>query len=278
MGIIEAILLGIVEGVTEFLPVSSTAHLTITEKLLGFSINDAGITAFTAIVQIGAIAATLLYFRQDIWRIVIGWLAGVFDVRKRGTPDYRFGWAIIVGSLPIAVIGLVFRDQIEHNLRSLWLVAIALIGWSFVMWLADRTARQNRHEKDTTWRDTLIIGLAQCLALIPGVSRSGATMSAGLFRGLDRVAVTRLAFFLAIPALLAAGLLEATTRAADIGDGVGWMATLIATIVSFIVAYASIAWLLKFVAKHTYTVFILYRLALGLVLLTLLASGVLSAT
>jgi undecaprenyl-diphosphatase len=277
MGILEAILLGIIEGVTEFLPVSSTAHLTIAENLLGFSVKDADIVAFTAIIQIGAIVAALLYFRKDIWRIVSGWLKGLFARGERGA-DYRFGWAVIIGSIPIAVIGLAFKDQIENGVRSLWLVAAALIIWSGVMWLADRTARQNRHEKDTTWRDTFIIGLTQCLALIPGVSRSGATISAGLFRGLDRVAVTRLSFFLAIPALLAAGLLEAASRWDQVSQGVGWTATLVATGVSFVVAYASIAWLLNFVAKHSFNVFVIYRVALGVLLIILLAAGTISAT
>ncbi len=278
MGIIEAIVLGVLEGVTEFLPVSSTGHLTIAEKLFGLSINSAGVTAFTAIIQLGATAATLIYFRQDIWRIVTGWLRGLVNAKDRSSQDYTFGWAVIIGSIPIAVVGLAFKDQIEHNLRSLWIVAIALIVWSGVMWLADRTARQDRHEKDTTWRDTLVIGLAQCLALIPGVSRSGATLSAGLLRGFDRVAVTRLSFFLGIPALLAAGLLEAVTRASDIGQGVGWTATIIGILTTFVVAYAAIAWLLKFIAHHSYTVFIVYRLGLGLVLIVLLATGALAAT
>ncbi|MGC1176571.1 MAG: undecaprenyl-diphosphate phosphatase [Candidatus Saccharimonadales bacterium] len=277
MGIIEAVVLGVVEGVTEFLPVSSTAHLTIAEKLFGHSINDPGIVAFTAIIQLGAIFATLAYFRKDIWRIVTGWLGGVFDDTKR-TADYRFGWAVIVGSIPIAITGLAFKDQIEHNLRSLWLIAIALLAWSGVMWLADQKARQNRHEKDESWRDTLIIGLAQCLALIPGVSRSGATISTGLLRGFDRVAATRLSFFLAIPALLAAGSLETVSKWSDISRGVGWPATLVATAVSFVVAYASIAWLLNFVAKHSFNVFILYRICLGMLLVILLAAGLISAT
>jgi undecaprenyl-diphosphatase len=277
MGIFEAILLGIIEGITEFLPVSSTAHLTIAEKLMGFSVKDADIVAFTAIIQIGAILAAVLYFRKDIWRIVAGWLRGLFAPKKRGA-DYRFGWAVIIGSIPIAVIGLLFKDQIENGVRSLWLVAAALIIWSGVMWLADRTAKQDRHEKDTTWRDTFIIGLTQCLALIPGVSRSGATISAGLFRGLDRVAVTRLSFFLAIPALLAAGLLEAASRYDQIAQGVGWTSTLVATAVSFVVAYASIAWLLNFVAKHSFSVFIVYRIALGILLIILLATGAIAAT
>src|SRR5262249_10297798 len=160
----------------------------------------------------GAVLATLVYFRNDIWRIVTGWLAGLFDAKRRNT-DYRFGWAVIVGSIPIGIIGLLFKDQIESGVRSLWLVSLALVLWGGVMWLADKNAKQDRHEKDTTWRDTLIIGLTQCLALVPGVSRSGATLSAGLFRGLDRVAVTRLSFFLSIPALLGAGALEAVSKA-----------------------------------------------------------------
>lgn len=269
--------MGILEGVTEFLPISSTAHLTIAEKLLGHSIDNPDITAFTAIIQMGAVAATLVYFRKDIRRIAAGWCAGLLARSQRGT-DYRFGWAVIIGSLPIGLIGLLFKDQIEQGLRSLWLVAAALIIWSGVMWLADRSAQQNRHEADTTWRDTLIIGVAQCLALIPGVSRSGATMSAGLFRGLDRVAVTRLAFFLSIPALLAAGSLQAFSQGSYIAAGVGWPATLAATAVSFIVAYASIAWLLTFVARHSFNVFIVYRLTLGLLLIILLTTGRITAT
>ena len=277
MDIIQAVIMGVIEGVTEFLPISSTAHLTIAEKLFGYSISDPDIVAFTAIIQIGAVLATLVYFRQDIWRILIGWLNGLFD-KSRRTTDYKFGWAVIIGSIPIAVIGLLFRHQIENNLRSLWLVSIALILWSVVMWIADMTAKQNRHEEAVTWRDTLIIGLAQCLALVPGVSRSGATISTGLFRGLDRVAVTRLSFFLSIPALMAAGLFEVVTKGAHISQGVGWTATIIATIVSFFVAYASVAWLLRFVSKHSFGVFIIYRIGLGLLLMVLLTSGVLSST
>jgi undecaprenyl-diphosphatase len=277
MGILEAILLGIIEGVTEFLPVSSTAHLTIAEHLLGFSINDPDIVAFTAIIQVGAVLATLVYFREDIIRLVKAWLRGLVASNKRGA-DYRFGWAVVIGSVPIGIVGLLFKDQIENGVRSLWLVAAALIAWSGVMWLADRSAKQQRHEKDTTWRDTLIIGLTQCLALIPGVSRSGATISAGLFRSLDRTAVIRLSFFLAIPALLAAGLLEAATRWDQISQGVGWSATLAATVVSFLAAYASIAWLLNYVAKHNFSIFIIYRIGLGLALIVLLSSGLITAT
>jgi len=277
MEIWQAVILGIVEGLTEFLPVSSTGHLTIAEKLMGFDINSADITAFTAIIQLGAILATIIYFRQDIWRLLRAWVVGLIDATKR-TQDYKFGWAVILGSLPIGVVGLVFKDSIETTLRSLWLVAFALIGWSAVMWLADHRATQERHEKDITLKDTLIVGLVQCLALIPGVSRSGATMSAGLLRGLDRVAVTRLSFFLAIPALTAAGLLQLADHHSQIASGVGWTATAVATIVSFVVAYASVAWLLRFIAKHTYKVFIIYRVVIGFVLIGLLLTGTISAT
>jgi undecaprenyl-diphosphatase len=277
MGLLEAILLGIIEGITEFLPVSSTAHITIAEKLFGLSIDAPDVVAFTAIIQVGAVFATLVYFREDIWRIVIGWLSGLFNSSKRKA-DYRFGWAVIIGTIPIAVIGLLFKDQIENGIRSLWLVSAALLLWSGVMWLADRTAKQNRHEGDATWRDTLIIGVTQCLALVPGVSRSGATLSAGLFLGLDRVAVTRLSFFLSIPALLAAGALEAVSKASDISSGVGWPATIVATVVSFVVAYMVIAWLLNYIAKHNFSIFIYYRIALGLILILLLATGTIAAT
>lgn len=277
MNLLHAILFGIIEGITEFLPISSTGHLTIAEKLLGYRVDDPAVTAFTAIIQSGAILATVLYFRKDIGRIVRAWLKGLADKSARTNLDYRFGWAVIIGSLPIAIIGLLFKDQIETGLRSLWFVAIALIGWSAVMWLADKLGSQKRKETEVTWRDTLFIGIAQCIALIPGVSRSGATMSAGLFRGFDRLTVTRLSFFLSIPALLAAGSLQAITEYGAISNGVGWPATLLATIVSFFVAYLAVAWLLKFIAHHNLSVFIGYRLALGSLLIILLSTGTISA-
>ena len=278
MNLLHALIFGFIEGITEFLPVSSTGHLTIAEKLLGYHINDAGITAFTAIIQVGAILATVLYFRRDIVRIAAAWLGGLTSAPKRATQDYRFGWAIIIGSVPIAIAGLLFKDQIETTLRSLWIVALALLLWSGVMWFADRVGKRNRPETATTWKDALIIGLVQCLALVPGVSRSGATMSAGLLRGFDRVAVTKLSFFLSIPALLAAGALELVTKSGDIANGVGWTATILATVVSFVVAYFVVDWLLKFIARHDYSVFIIYRVLLALVLIGLLASHTISAT
>lgn len=277
MGILEAILLGVIEGFTEFLPISSTAHLTIAEKALGYSIDDPAFVAFTAIIQIGAIISTLIFFRKDIARLLTAWFEGVFNAQKRGV-DYKFGWAVIIGSVPIAVVGLAFKDQIETGVRSLWIVAFALIGWSGVMWLADKTAKINRHEKNVTWKDTLIIGITQCLALIPGVSRSGATISAGLFRGLDRVTATRLSFFLAIPALLAAGILEAVTKASEISNGIGWGPTIVATVASFLVAYATIAWLLRYISRHGFGLFIAYRVGLGVLLIVLLSTGAIAAT
>lgn len=273
----HALIFGVVEGLTEFLPVSSTGHLTVTEKLLGYPIDRADVTAFTAIIQVGAILATIIYFRKDIARLLTGWFRGLRDPQQRGT-DYRMAWAVIYGSLPIAVVGLLFQHQIETTLRSLWIVGGMLIAFSAVMWLADRRATQQRHEPEITWRDTLTIGAAQCLALIPGVSRSGATMSAGLLRGLDRVAVTRLSFFLAIPALTAAAVLETVQQYSAISIGVGWPATLVATVVSFVVAYAVIAWLLRFVARHDYTIFVGYRIVAGIAVLALVGAGAIAAT
>lgn len=277
MQVWHAIILGVIEGITEFLPISSTGHLTIAEKMLGYSISDSSITAFTAIIQSGAVLATVVYFWKDISRVLMAWIRGLFVKKYRKDNDYKYGWAIIIGSIPIAIVGILFKDEIETVLRSLWFVAIALILWSLVMWWADKKAKQNLHEEDITWRDTLAVGIAQCLALIPGVSRSGATMSAGLLRNFDRVAVTKLSFFLSIPALSAAGILQIISKHSVIGASVGWTATIIAILISFVVAYISVAWLLKFVAKHDYSVFIWYRVIVGMLLLIALATNSISA-
>jgi undecaprenyl-diphosphatase len=273
-----AVLFGVVEGVTEFLPVSSTGHLTILERLLGYEVDAADVTAFTAIIQTGAVLATLIYLRDEFRRIVFALIRGLFRPGWRADPDWRFGWAVVLGSVPIGIAGLLFQHRIETTLRSLWFVGAALIVWSAPMLYADRTGPQKRGESEIAWRDTLIVGLAQCLALVPGVSRSGATMTAGLLRGFDRVAVTRLSFMLSVPALTAAGVLQGVSAAGDISAGVGWPATLVATVVSFVVAYYSVAWLLRFVARNDFTVFIAYRVVLGVVLLALLGSGVIAAT
>ncbi|GLY03015.1 MULTISPECIES: undecaprenyl-diphosphate phosphatase [Actinoplanes] len=277
MNILEAVILGAVEGITEFLPVSSTGHLTILEKLFGHRIDDPDITAFTVIIQSGAVLATILFLRKDIARVVPAFFKGLLNKEHRAHPDFRFGWAVLLGSIPIVIAALLFKDAIETTLRSLWFVAGALILWSGVMAFADHAATQTRHEDDVTWKDTLIIGTVQCMALIPGVSRSGATMSAGLLRDLDRVTVTKLSFFLSIPALTGASILQGIDESDNIANGVGWTNTIVATVVSFVVAYLSVTWLLKFVSKHSYSVFIFYRLALGSLLLVLLATGTIDA-
>ncbi|GAB7006713.1 undecaprenyl-diphosphate phosphatase [Nocardioides sp. AN3] len=275
MNYLEAVILGVVEGLTEFLPVSSTAHLTIVEKMLGLPIDDEGVTAYTAVIQMGAIAAAFLYFLKDIVQIASGWFRGLLKPELRGTLAHRMGWYVIVGTIPIGVVGFLAKDLISGPLRSLWVVGAALVLWSGVMVLAERVGRQDRGEKRLTLRDAILIGLAQCIALIPGVSRSGATISAGLFLNLDRVTATRLSFFLSIPALTAAGLYELK----DIpGSGIGIGPTIVGTLVSFVVAYAAIAWLLRFVAGHSIVAFVPYRVVLGGTLLVLLATGTITAT
>jgi undecaprenyl-diphosphatase len=275
MNYLDAILLGIVEGLTEFLPVSSTGHLTIAEKMLGLTVDDPAVTGFTAVIQMGAIAAVVLYFLRDIWQIVKAWCLGLVKPEWRGHRDFRMGWYVILGTIPVGIVGLLFKDVIKNDLRSLWVVAIALIGWSAVMWAAERAARQERSEKQLNLTDALVVGVVQCVSLVPGVSRSGATISAGLVRGLDRVTATRVSFFLSIPALLAAGLFELKDA---LGGSISVGETVVGTAVAFVVAYASIAWLLRFVAHHPITWFVPYRVGLGVVLLALLATNVISAT
>jgi undecaprenyl-diphosphatase len=277
VNVLQAVVLGIVEGVTEFLPISSTGHLTIVEKLMGLPLDDAGVTAFTAIIQTGAILAVIVYFWRDIATLVSVWVRGFRDRALRSSADYRLAWSVIVGSIPIGVVGFLAKDYVSGPLRNLWVVAAALIVWSAVMYIAERVATQRRSEDQVTLRDALLIGSLQCVALVPGVSRSGATISGGLFCGLNRVAATRLSFFLSIPALVAAGGYEAATSASDVANGVGWLATGMATVVSFVVAYASIAWLLRFVSGHPITYFVGYRLLLAAVLVFALSAGVFAA-
>lgn len=278
MNFLDALLLGLVEGLTEFLPVSSTGHLTIVEKLLGLEVDDPGVTAFTALIQVGAITAVLVYFRRDIATLAAAWFRGLVRPEARQRREYRMAWYVIAGSLPIGLVGFLAREIISGPLRNLWVVAGGLAVWSLFMYLAERVGRQDRGEADLKLSDALIIGVVQCIALIPGVSRSGATISAGLFCGLDRVAATRLSFFLSIPALVAAGAYEGLTAASEISISVGWGPTAVATLVSFLVAYASIAWLLRLVAHHSITIFIGYRLLVAAALATALGTQVLSST
>ncbi len=275
MNYLDAVILGIVEGLTEFLPVSSTGHLTIAEKMLGLDVADTAVTGFTAVIQMGAIAAVIVYFAKDIWAIARAWVLGLVKPEYRGQRDHRMGWYVIVGSIPVGIAGFLFKDFIKGDLRSLWVVAAGLVAWSAVMWFAERVATQQRGEKDLGVKDAIVVGVTQIASLVPGVSRSGATISAGLLRGLDRVTATRLSFFLSIPALLAAGLFEMKDA---LGGDISVGQTLVGTVVSFVVAYAAIAWLLRFVAHHSIAWFVPYRVALGLLLLALLGTGTIGAT
>jgi len=275
MTIWDSIILGIVEGLTEFLPVSSTGHLTIASKALGLPIDDPSVTAFTAVIQFGAIAAVVLFMWKEISRYAVAWFRGLVKPEHRGEFDHRMGWYVIVGSLPICIVGFLAKDLISGPLRSLWWVAGSLIVWSFFMVAAERLGSQRRPLERITLTDAIFMGLLQCLALIPGVSRSGATISAGLFRGLDRVASTRIAFLLGIPALVGAAVFELPDA---MGGDVGAAPLVVGTVVSFVVAYASVAWLLRFVAKHSIEIFAFYRILLGIVILILLATSTITAT
>ncbi|WP_416984825.1 undecaprenyl-diphosphate phosphatase [Streptomyces sp. T028] len=271
----QAVVLGAVEGVTEFLPVSSTGHLKITEGLMNIPVDDDAVVGFSAVIQVGAIAAVLVYFRKDIVRIVSAWFRGLRNREERVHHDYRFAWWVIYATIPIVVVGLAAKPLIEGPLASLWVVAGSLIAGSGVMWAADRMGRHKRGEDDTSFKDAMLVGSSQILALLfPGFSRSGATMSTALMLDLDRVAATRLSFFLGIPALTGAGLYELKDA---LGTGAGAAPLAVGTAVSFVVAYASIAWLLKFVAKHSFNAFVIYRIVVGLLLFGLLGTGVLNS-
>lgn len=270
----QAVVLGAVEGVTEFLPVSSTGHLKITEGLMGIPVDDNAVIGFSAVIQVGAIVAVLVYFFKDIVRIVSAWGRGLRDPAERYHHDYKFAWWVICATIPIVIVGLAAKSLIQGPLASLWVVAASLIVGSGVMWVADQMGRHKRGEDDTSFKDAMLVGSSQILALLfPGFSRSGATMSTALILDLDRVAATRLSFFLGIPALTGAGLYELKDA---LGTGVGAAPLVVGTLVSFVVAYGSIAWLLKFVAKHSFNAFVIYRLVIGVALFGLLGAGVLS--
>ncbi|KAB1988894.1 undecaprenyl-diphosphate phosphatase [Streptomyces triticiradicis] len=271
----QAVVLGIVEGVTEFLPVSSTGHLKITEGLMGIPVDDDAVVGFSAVIQVGAIAAVLVYFFKDIVRIVSAWGRGLGNKNERHNHDYKFAWWVIYATIPIVAVGLGAKKLIEGPLASLWVVAGSLIIGSGVMWAADQMGRHKRGEDDVSFKDAMLVGSSQILALLfPGFSRSGATMSTGLILDLDRVAATRLSFFLGIPALTGAGIYELKDA---LGTGVGAAPLITGTVVSFVVAYASIAWLLKFVAKHSFNAFVIYRIVIGVLLFGLLGTGVIDS-
>jgi undecaprenyl-diphosphatase len=268
---IEAIVLGIVQGLTEFLPVSSTAHLRIVPAFVGWK--DPG-AAFTAVVQLGTMAAVLLYFRDDLWRIVRTWFLSLRRPELRGELDARMGWYIGLGTIPIAILGLIFKDQIETGARDLYLIGAALIVFGIVMLVADINSRRTRDLRSLTARDAGIIGVAQALALVPGVSRSGATITAGLLLDLDRASAARYSFLLSVPAVVLSGLFE--LRKIGGAGAAGAVPTVIATILAFVVGYASIAFLLRWLVRHNLAVFVAYRVALGALVIGLTAAGAIS--
>lgn len=271
--LLKAMVLGVIQGLTEFLPISSSAHLRIFPELFGWG--DPG-AAFTAVIQIGTELAVLIYFRKDIWRIGSAWLRSLVQAEYRGTFDARMGWFIIVGSLPIVVLGVLLKDLIERDFRNLWIIGCTLIVMGVVLGVADRVGRTDRPLGKLTLKDAVLMGAAQALALIPGVSRSGATISMGRFLGFEREAATRFAFLLAIPAVVGAGLFELKEIPHGHND-FGWGPTITATVVSFVVGYAAIAWLLRYVSTRSYTPFVVYRILLGAGTLILLGAGVLTA-
>lgn len=281
MSWLQVVVLSLLQGLTEFLPVSSSGHLRI------FSTwwfgQDAG-ASFTAVVQLGTEAAVLVFFFKDIVRILISWFRGVVNAQRRDDPDYRLGWYVIIGSIPIALIGFFAKDLIRDAARNLWITAIVLIAFSFVFLLAEKLGKQDRPVesqslKGLTMKDAVVMGLAQCLALIPGVSRSGGTISAGLFLGMSRAAAARFSFLLAIPAVLASGLfsLPDAFNPAN-GQSASGMQLLVGTVIAFGVGYAAIAWFLRFVEKHSLLWFAGYRVLLGLLVMGLLAAGIIPAT
>ncbi len=272
LDLLKAVVLGLIQGLTEFLPISSSAHLRIFPEWFGWG--DPG-AAFTAVIQIGTELAVLIYFRHDIWRIGSTWVRSLYRPEYRGHLDARMGWYVIVGSLPIVLLGVLFKDVIEQDLRNLWIIAVALIVLGLVLGIADRFAG-TRTLKQVGLKDAILLGMAQAMALVPGVSRSGATISMGLFLGMGREAATRFAFLLAIPAVVGAGLYELKEIPHGHND-YGWGPTIVATVVSFVVGYAAIAWLLRYVSTHSYLPFVIYRVALGTLTLGLLWAGVLTA-
>ncbi len=275
MAWLEAAILGIIQGLTEFLPVSSSAHLRIAGAFLP-SHTDPG-AAFTAIIQIGTEAAVLLYFRKDIWRIATAWLGQFAGQQDNAARDNaRLGWLVIIGTLPIVVLGLLFKDAIETSLRNLWFTAFSLIGFGILLGIADVVGRRRWGIDRLRWGSGIVFGFAQAMALLPGVSRSGGTITAGLFMGFTREAAARYSFLLAIPAVLASGLYQLLKTWGQFGP-YGPGPTLLATVISFVVGYASIVGFLKLVSTRGYMAFVVYRVLLGGTLIYLLSQGQLAA-
>lgn len=272
MTLLQAIVLGIVQGLTEFLPISSTAHLRIVPALLGW--DDPG-TAFTAVIQLGTMLAIVVYFWRELVHVTVAWVKGIWDKSIRSTLEYKLGWYLILATIPVSVFGLIFSNQIKTGARNLWVISITLIALALVLFAAEKVGKRDRGEEELTGIDAAVVGTAQAVALIPGASRSGTTITAGLFRGLTREAAARFSFLLSVPAVVLSGLYELK----DVGkNGPGIGLTGVALVFAFVVGLASIHWLMRWLAHHSTFIFIYYRVALGVVLIVLLSTGVLDAT
>jgi undecaprenyl-diphosphatase len=269
---LEAVLLGVLQGITEFLPISSSAHLAIFPQLFG--LDDPG-ASFTAVTQIGTEAAVIWFFRRDIWRIASTWTRSLFKPELRGHLDARMGWYIIIGTLPIAIAGVLLENTIQTTFRNLWLIAFNLILFGLILGVADRIGRNVVPMERLGIRDAILYGAAQMLALVPGVSRSGATISMGLFLGYTREAATRYAFLLAIPAVVASGIFQLPDISASSEPGMA--KTIVATVIAFGVGYLAIGWLLRYIRTRSYLPFVIYRISLGILVMALLATGVVDA-
>jgi undecaprenyl-diphosphatase len=274
MDVFQSIVLGIVQGLTEFLPVSSTAHLRIVPAFFGW--DDPG-AAFTAVTQLGTMTAVIIYFRADLYRVARAWLASLRRPELRGALDARMGWYLIIATVPIVIFGKLFEHPIENGARDLYVIGTTLIVFGLVLFVADRVGRRDRQLEDIQTRDGVAIGLAQSIALIPGVSRSGSTISAGLFLGLTREAAARFSFLLSIPAVVLSGVYELSkivrgTESTDTGAG----SLILATVLAFVFGYLSIAFLLRYLTTHDLTPFVIYRVVLGVIVLSLVGAGVIA--
>jgi undecaprenyl-diphosphatase len=271
VSLLEAIVLGVAQGLTEFLPISSTAHLRIIPAFAGWP--DPG-AAFTAVTQLGTMTAVLLYFREDLIRITRAWLGSLRDPAIRRELDARIGWYIVLGTVPIGIFGVLFKDQIETGARDLYLIGVALIVLGLILLVAEKVGKRDRSIEQIRTKDGFAVGMAQALALIPGVSRSGATITAGLFMGLDRTAAARFSFLLSIPAVVLSGLLElGSILSGEEGESTSAFGLVIATLLAFITGYASIAFLLRYLVNHSTGIFVAYRVVLGAVVLALVSAG-----
>lgn len=279
MNFLEAIILGIVQGLTEFLPVSSSAHVQIASELMqipGLSDKNSATTAFIATIQLGTEAAVLIYFAKDIARLVKAWFRGVFNAKLRDNADYRMAWLVIIASIPVGLVGYLLRDFIQDTVRTLWVVAFTMILFAAILFFADRYGRRQKEVADVTFNSAVGFGLSQALAVIPGVSRSGASISFGLFAGFTRAAAARFSFLIGIPAVLASGLIE-FKDSYQMLDANALSGTIVATITSFVVGYLVIAGLLKYLSKGSFMPFVVWRLVVGFGLLVMLSNGWISA-